>query len=197
MVYTSESIERMVTILSSLPTIGKKTAQRLTFHLLKTDDEFINQFAKSLTDIKEKVKFCSVCYNYTEQDPCLICNSEKRRRNVICVVEDPSDVIAIEKTNEYYGLYHVLHGVISPLDGITPNDIKIKELLSRLDGLDEIILALNTSIEGEATSQYIAKLLHPFEIKVTRIASGMPIGSSLEYTDELTISKALNSRFSI
>lgn len=197
MVYTSESIERMVTILSSLPTIGKKTAQRLTFHLLKTDDEFINQFAKSLTDIKDKVKFCSVCYNYTEQDPCPICNSEKRRRNVICVVEDPSDVIAIEKTNEYYGLYHVLHGVISPLDGITPNDIKIKELLSRLDGLDEIILALNTSIEGEATSQYIAKLLHPFEIKVTRIASGMPIGSSLEYTDELTISKALNSRFSI
>lgn len=197
MIYTSESIERMVSILSSLPTIGKKTAQRLTFHLLKTDDSFVESFAKSLIDIKKNVKFCSVCYNYTEQDPCPICNSTKRKRNVLCVVEDPTDVIAIEKTNEYFGLYHVLHGVISPLDGVSPNDIKIKELLSRLDGLEEIILALNPSIEGEATSQYIAKLLKPFEIKVTRIASGMPIGSSLEFTDELTISKALSSRFSI
>lgn len=195
MVYTSESIEKMVTILSSLPTIGKKTAQRLTFHLLKTDDSFVESFAKSLLDIKHKVKFCSVCYNYTEQDPCPICNSQKRKRNVLCVVEDPSDVIAIEKTNEFFGLYHVLHGVISPLDGVSPNDIKIKELLGRLDGLDEIILALNPSIEGEATSQYIAKLLKPFEIKVTRIATGMPIGSSLEFTDEPTISKALSSRF--
>jgi recombination protein RecR len=197
MIYTSESIEKMVTILSSLPTIGKKTAQRLTFHLLKTDDSFVESFANCLLDIKKNVRFCSVCYNYTEQDPCPICSSQKRKRNVICVVEDPTDVIAIEKTNEYFGLYHVLHGVISPLDGVSPNDIKIKELLSRLDGLDEIILALNPSIEGEATSQYIAKLLKPFEIKVTRIASGMPIGSSLEFTDELTISKALSSRFSI
>jgi recombination protein RecR len=197
MVYTSESIEKMVTILSSLPTIGKKTAQRLTFHLLKTDDSFVESFAKSLLDIKHKVKFCSVCYNYTEQDPCAICNSQKRKKNVLCVVEDPSDVIAIEKTNEYYGLYHVLHGVVSPLDGVSPNDIKIKELLGRLDGLEEIILALNPSIEGEATSQYIAKLLKPFEIKVTRIATGMPIGSSLEFTDEPTISKALSSRFDI
>jgi recombination protein RecR len=197
MIYTSESIEKMVSILSSLPTIGKKTAQRLTFHLLKTDDSFVESFAKSLLDIKHKVKFCTVCFNYTEQDPCPICNSQKRKRNVLCVVEDPSDVIAIEKTNEYYGLYHVLHGVISPLDGVSPNDIKIKELLFRLDGLEEIILALNPSIEGEATSQYIAKLLKPFEIKVTRIATGMPIGSSLEFTDEPTISKALSSRFSI
>ncbi|OGU59272.1 MAG: recombination protein RecR [Ignavibacteria bacterium GWF2_33_9] len=195
--YTSEAIEKMVNILSSLPTIGKKTAQRLTFHLLKTDEEFIRSFSDSLIDIKQKVKFCSVCFNYTEMDPCPICNSQKRKRNVLCVVEDPTDVIAIEKTNEYFGLYHVLHGVISPLEGISPNDLKIKELLGRLDGLEEIILAVNPSIEGEATAQYIAKLLKPFEIRVTRIASGMPIGSSLEFTDELTISKALSSRFSI
>jgi len=197
MIYTSEAIEKMVNILSSLPTIGKKTAQRLTFHLLKTDEEFIRSFSDSLIDIKQKVKFCSVCFNYTEMDPCPICNSQKRKRNVLCVVEDPTDVIAIEKTNEYFGLYHVLHGVISPLEGISPNDLKIKELLGRLDGLEEIILAVNPSIEGEATAQYIAKLLKPFEIRVTRIASGMPIGSSLEFTDELTISKALSSRFSI
>jgi recombination protein RecR len=195
--YTSDSIEKMVTILSSLPTIGKKTAQRLTYHLIKTDDNYIEAFSQALLDIKKKVKLCSQCFNYTEIDPCPICSSEKRKKGIVCVVEDPTDVIAIEKTNEFFGTYHVLHGVISPLDGVSPEDLKIKELVARVNNLEEVILALNPSIEGEATSQYIAKLLHPFGIKVTRIATGVPIGSSLEFTDELTISKALNSRIEI
>lgn len=197
MMYTSDSIEKMVTILSSLPTIGKKTAQRLTYHLIKTDDNYIEAFSQALLDIKKKVKLCSQCFNYTEVDPCPICSSEKRKKGIVCVVEDPTDVIAIEKTNEFFGTYHVLHGVISPLDGVSPEDLKIKELVERVNNLEEVILALNPSIEGEATSQYIAKLLHPFGIKVTRIATGVPIGSSLEFTDELTISKALNSRIEI
>ncbi|MGB9702574.1 MAG: recombination mediator RecR [Candidatus Kapaibacteriota bacterium] len=197
MMYTSDSIEKMVTILSSLPTIGKKTAQRLTYHLIKTDDNYIEAFSQALLDIKKKVKLCSQCFNYTEVDPCPICSSEKRKKGIVCVVEDPTDVIAIEKTNEFFGTYHVLHGVISPLDGVSPEDLKIKELVARVNNLEEVILALNPSIEGEATSQYIAKLLHPFGIKVTRIATGVPIGSSLEFTDELTISKALNSRIEI
>jgi recombination protein RecR len=195
--YTSDSIEKMVTILSSLPTIGKKTAQRLTYHLIKTDDSYIEAFSQALLDIKKKVKLCSQCFNYTEVDPCPICASEKRKKGIVCVVEDPSDVIAIEKTNEFFGTYHVLHGVISPLEGVSPQDLKIKELVSRVNNIEEVILALNPSIEGEATAQYIAKLLHPFGVKVTRIATGVPIGSSLEFTDELTISKALNSRFEI
>lgn len=197
MMYTSDSIEKMVTILSSLPTIGKKTAQRLTYHLIKTDDSYIEAFSQALLDIKKKVKLCSQCFNYTEVDPCPICASEKRKKGIVCVVEDPSDVIAIEKTNEFFGTYHVLHGVISPLEGVSPQDLKIKELVSRVNNIEEVILALNPSIEGEATAQYIAKLLHPFGVKVTRIATGVPIGSSLEFTDELTISKALNSRFEI
>jgi recombination protein RecR len=195
--YTSDSIEKMVNILASLPTIGKKTAQRLTYYLLKSDDSYIESFSQALLDIKKKVKLCSTCFNYTETDPCPICSSEKRKRKIICVVEDPSDVIAIEKTNEFFGLYHVLHGVISPLEGISPDDLKIKELIQRIGNIEEVILALNPSVEGEATSQYIAKLLHPFGVAVTRIATGMPIGSSLEFTDELTISKAMMSRFSI
>jgi len=197
MMYTSDSIEKMVNILASLPTIGKKTAQRLTYYLLKSDDSYIESFSQALLDIKKKVKLCSTCFNYTETDPCPICSSEKRKRKIICVVEDPSDVIAIEKTNEFFGLYHVLHGVISPLEGISPDDLKIKELIQRIGNIEEVILALNPSVEGEATSQYIAKLLHPFGVAVTRIATGMPIGSSLEFTDELTISKAMMSRFSI
>ncbi len=197
MIYTSDSIEKMVNILASLPTIGKKTAQRLTYHLLKSDDDYIESFSQALLDIKKKVKLCSTCFNYTETDPCPICSSEKRKRRIICVVEDPSDVIAIEKTNEFFGLYHVLHGVISPLEGISPDELKIKELIQRIGNIEEVILALNPSVEGEATSQYIAKLLHPFGVAVTRIAMGMPIGSSLEFTDELTISKAIMSRFSI
>ncbi|HRS01698.1 MAG TPA: recombination mediator RecR [Bacteroidota bacterium] len=194
MIYSSPTIEKLVNILSNLPTIGKKTAQRLTYHLIKEDPDYIQQFADTLLELQQNVKLCSVCFNYTESDPCPICSSEKRQKNIICVVEDPSDVIAIEKTNDYFGLYHVLHGVIEPLEGVGPEDLKIKELLARLDGVDEVILALNPSIEGEATTQYLARLLKPFGVKISRIASGVPMGTTLEFTDEVTIARALNGR---
>ncbi|HAW07758.1 MAG: recombination mediator RecR [Chloroherpetonaceae bacterium] len=194
MTYSSPTIEKLVNILSSLPTIGKKTAQRLTYHLIKENPEFIQQFADTLVELHKNVKLCSVCFNYTETDPCPICASEKRKRNLLCVVEDPSDVIAIEKTNDYFGIYHVLHGVIDPLEGTGPEDLKIKELLSRLDGIEEVILALNPSIEGEATTLYLARLLKPFGVKISRIASGVPMGTTLEFTDEITIARALNGR---
>ena len=194
MIYSSPTIEKLVNILSSLPTIGKKTAQRLTYHLIKESPEFIDQFADTLRELHKNVQLCSVCFNYTETDPCPICSSEKRKKNLLCVVEDPSDVIAIEKTNDYFGLYHVLHGVIEPLEGIGPEDLKIKELLARLDGVEEVILALNPSIEGEATTQYLARLLKPFEVKISRIASGVPMGTTLEFTDEVTIARAMNGR---
>ncbi|HOV92471.1 MAG TPA: recombination mediator RecR [Candidatus Kapabacteria bacterium] len=194
MIYSSPTIEKLVNILSNLPTIGKKTAQRLTYHLIKENPEFIQQFADTLIELQQNVKLCSVCFNYTESDPCPICSSDKRQKNIICVVEDPSDVIAIEKTNDYFGLYHVLHGVIEPLEGVGPEDLKIKELLARLDGVDEVILALNPSIEGEATTQYLARLLKPFGVKISRIASGVPMGTTLEFTDEVTIARALNGR---
>ncbi|MEN6512152.1 MAG: recombination mediator RecR [Chloroherpetonaceae bacterium] len=194
MTYSSPTIEKLVNILSSLPTIGKKTAQRLTYHLIKENPEFIQQFADTLVELHKNVKLCSVCFNYTETDPCPICASEKRKRNLLCVVEDPSDVIAIEKTNDYFGIYHVLHGVIDPLEGTGPEELKIKELLSRLDGIEEVILALNPSIEGEATTLYLARLLKPFGVKISRIASGVPMGTTLEFTDEITIARALNGR---
>ncbi|MBP7215278.1 MAG: recombination protein RecR [Candidatus Kapabacteria bacterium] len=194
MIYSSPTIEKLVNILSNLPTIGKKTAQRLTYHLIKENPEFIQQFADTLIELQQNVKLCSVCFNYTESDPCPICSSDKRQKNIICVVEDPSDVIAIEKTNDYFGLYHVLHGVIEPLEGVGPEDLKIKELLARLDGVDEVILALNPSIEGEATTQYLVRLLRPFGVKISRIASGVPMGTTLEFTDEVTIARALNGR---
>jgi len=197
MFYSSQNIEKLVNILSSLPTIGKKTAQRLSYHLVKADNEFLETFANTLLELKNKVKLCKICFNYSDEEICPICSSDKRKHSLICVVEQPSDVLAIEKTNEFNGVYHVLHGVISPLDGIGANDIKIKELIQRIQKVDEVILALNPSIEGETTSQYIAKLLRPFEIKITRIASGVPIGSSLEFTDELTLSRALHSRVPI
>lgn len=194
MIYSSPTIEKLVNILSSLPTIGKKTAQRLTYHLIKENPEFIEQFSETLKELHQNVKLCSECFNYTETDPCPICSSEKRKKNLICVVEDPSDVIAIEKTNDYFGIYHVLHGVIEPLEGVGPEDLKIKELLTRLDGVEEVILALNPSIEGEATTQYLARLLKPFGIKISRIASGVPMGTTLEFTDEVTIARAINGR---
>ena len=197
MIYSSQNIEKLVNILSSLPTIGKKTAQRLSYHLVKAEPEFLETFATTLLELKNKVKLCKICYNYSDEEICPICRSDKRKHSIICVVEQPSDVLAIEKTNEFNGIYHVLHGVISPLDGVGANDIKIKELIQRIKDVDEVILALNPSIEGETTSQYIAKLLRPFEIKITRIASGVPMGSSLEFTDELTLSRALHSRVPI
>ena len=150
MIYTSESIEKIVDLFSALPTIGRKTAHRLAFFLLKQDRNFIEQFSGALLELKKNVKFCSVCFNYTDHDPCPICSSAKRDKSLICVVEEPNDVLAIEKTNEYTGYYHVLHGALNPLEGITPNDLKIVELISRLNnGVDEVILALNPTVEGE------------------------------------------------
>lgn len=197
MQYTAEAIEKVVEMFSSLPSIGRKTAQRLAFYILRQDEQFANDFANSIKEMKRSVTFCSTCYNYTEVDPCPICSSHKRNIEIICVVEEPNDVLAIEKTNDFFGQYHVLHGVLNPLEGITQDDIKIKELLSRLNDVKEVILALNPSVEGEVTTQYISKLIKPLEIKVTRIANGIPVGSSLEFSDELTLSRALDARIEI
>lgn len=193
--YTSESIETVVELFTSLPSIGRKTAQRLTFYLLRQPRETVDKFSSALQDLKNNVRFCSHCYNFTEHDPCAICTSQKRDKTTICVVEDPNDVLAIEKTGEYKGLYHVLHGALNPLDGIGPNDLKIKELVARLDSeVQEVILALNPNVEGEVTTQYLAKITAQLSIKTTRIARGIPIGSDLEFADEATLSRALEGR---
>lgn len=197
MIYTSQTIERLVDLFTTLPTIGRKTAQRLTYHLLRQSAEFNQKFAEALMELKKNVKLCSVCFNYTETDPCVFCSSHKRNKSLICVVEEPNDILAIEKTHEYHGLYHVLHGVINPLDGITQDDVKIRELIERLGDTDEVILALNPSVEGELTTYYIAKLLKPLGIKVTKIASGVPMGSAIEYSDEATITRALEGRIAV
>ncbi|MDQ1265451.1 MAG: recombination protein RecR [Bacteroidota bacterium] len=197
MIYTSDSIEKAVDIFSSLPTIGRKTAQRLTYYMLRQPKDYIEKFSKALLELKENVGFCSSCFNYTEIDPCPVCASEKRDRSTICVVEEPNEVLAVEKTNEYFGLYHVLHGVINPLDGIGPEDLKIRELIARLDGVNEVILALNPSVEGEVTTQYLSRLIKPLSIKITRIARGVPVGATLEFTDEATLSRAIEGRVEI
>lgn len=198
MLYTSESIEQLIEEFAQLPSIGRKTAQRLALHVLKMPREEVVAFAKALVDVKDKVIYCSTCCNITERDPCTICASPKRNRRVICVVEEPNDVIAVEKTHEFNGLYHVLGGALSPLDGIGPEDLKVKELLNRLnDEIDEIILALNPNVEGETTTLYLAKLLKPLSIKVTRIARGLPIGSDLEFADEATLTRALEGRVAL
>ncbi len=180
-----------------MPTIGRKTAQRLTFHILRQSDSFVEQFANAMLELKKNVKYCSVCHNFTDTDPFSICSSIKRDKRIICVVEQPSDVMAIEKTNEFFGLYHVLHGVLNPLDNIGPTDIKIKELIERLHTINEVILAINPSIEGEATIQYLAKIIKPIGIKITRIARGIPMGAELEFTDEATITRAIEGRCEI
>jgi len=195
MLYTSESVERLVNLLSQLPGIGRKTAQRLALYILKLPRNEVDALSQALTEVKEKVRYCSICYNITENDPCVICGSPKRDRSLICVVEDPSDVLALEKTNEYPGLYHVLGGSLSPLDGIGPEELKIKELLNRIsDGVKEVILALNPNVEGEATTIYLSKLLKPLGVKVSRIARGLPIGGDLELADEATLARALEDR---
>lgn len=197
MQYTSETIEEMVSYFSSLPTLGRKTAQRLTYHLLKKDKDFVNKFAETMKKLKERVQYCSICNNYTELDPCPICSSDSRKKNIICIVEEPNDVLAIEKTNEFKGLYHVLHGLINPLDGISPQDIKLQELIQRLNEVDELIFALSASVEGEITTQYISKIVKPLDIKLTRLARGMPIGGELEFTDDATIARAFEARVEI
>lgn len=198
MIYTSESIEKVVSMFSSLPTIGRKTAQRLAFHILKQDEKFAKDFAEALVTLKKNVKLCSVCYNYTEQDPCPICTSQKRDKSIICVVESPTDVMAIEKTNEFFGLYHVLHGALNPLENINANDLKIIELIARLNlEVNEVILALNPTVEGEVTTQYITNQVKPLGKKISRIARGIPIGSDLEFADEATLSRALQGRIEL
>lgn len=185
--------------LSKLPGIGRKTAQRLALHILKNPQDSVDKLVKAIADLKIKLRFCSRCFNLTEEDLCEICKSVKRDVTKICVVEEASDVIAIEKTNEYNGLYHVLGGVLSPLSGISGTDLKIKELLTRFEkeNIQEIILALNPDTEGETTSLYLARLIKPLNIKVTRIARGIPIGGDLEFADEATIGRAMLNRIDL
>jgi len=182
--------------LTKFPGIGRKTAQRLALHILKQPKEEIDKLVRAIIDVKEKIRYCSICFNITESDPCPICSSPKRDKGTICVVEEPMDVLAIEKTNEYNGVYHVLGGVMNPLEGIGPDDLKIKELVQRISagGVNEVIIALNPSVEGETTSIYIANLIKPFGVKVTRIARGLPIGTALEYADTATIVRAIENR---
>ena len=185
--------------LSKLPGIGKKTAQRLAIFLLKSEDPQVHNLINAIKDLKIKLRFCERCFNLSEEELCSICQSEKRDKSVICVVEEASDVMAIEKTNEFRGLYHVLGGVLSPLSGVTPDSLHIKELLKRFETEDfkEVILALNPDTEGETTSLYLAKLMKPFGITVTRIARGLPIGGDLEFADDATIGRAILNRSSL
>lgn len=195
---TSETLENAIEQLAKLPGMGRKSAQRMAMHLLKQSDDHVNHLAQSLLDLKTKIVYCSTCFTITDSDPCAICTSEKRKNGIICVVEDPKDVYFIEKTNEFKGRYHVLGGVISPLENIGPNDIRIKELLDRIndekEGITEIILALNPDAEGEATAYYINKMAKNFGVKVTRIAHGVPMGTELEFIDEATLSRAFSGR---
>jgi recombination protein RecR len=185
--------------LSKLPGIGRKTAQRLAIHLLKCEEQQVENLLTAIQNLKLKLKFCSRCFNLSEEDLCSICTSEKRDKSVICVVEEASDVMAVEKTHEFKGLYHVLGGVLSPLSGITPDSLHIKELLKRFEGeeIKEIILALNPDTEGETTSLYLAKILKPLGVNVTRIARGLPIGGDLEFADDATIGRAILNRSSL
>jgi recombination protein RecR len=191
-----EPLARLIEHLQRLPGIGAKSAQRLAFHVLRTPRGEVDRLAEALRDVKERVTYCSVCSNITDVDPCAYCSSTDRDHRFICVVEEPQNVAAIEKTRGFKGVYHVLMGALSPLQGVGPDDLKIRELLARVgEGrVEEIILATNPTVEGEATAIYLARLLKPLGVRVTRIAMGVPVGSDLEYTDELTISRAMEGR---
>lgn len=191
-----KSIAALIEHFQKFPSIGPKSAQRMAFYLLRMPVNEVHKFAQAMIDAKENTKTCEICFNISSESPCEICTSPKRDRSVICVVAETKDLIAIEKTNEYKGLYHVLQGLISPMDGIGADDIRIKELLGRLtaEEVQEIILALPPSVEGEATSLYLTKLIKPFGIKVSRIAFGLPVGADLEYADEITLAKAIEGR---
>ena len=200
--YTSRSVEALVEQFSKLPTIGRKTAQRLASYILKMPRTEVVMLAEALVAAKDRVTTCEVCFNVTDATPCPICVSAKRDRAVVCVVEESNDVMAVERTQEFRGLYHVLGGVISPLDGIGPDDLRIRELVTRVAGDPdsapaEIILAMNPNVEGDTTAYYISQLLAPFNVRVTRIARGLPIGGDLEYADEATLSRALEGRVSL
>lgn len=222
--FTSESVEALVEQFTKLPTIGRKTAQRLAAFVLKMPREEVVELARALVAVKDRVKHCSICFNVTDSDPCPICRSPRRDRSIICVVEEANDVLALERTNEYRGVYHVLGGVISPLDGVGPDDLRIRELVTRIDPsfaqmstageaaqvaeggtaygdeapppVQEIILAMNPNVEGDTTAYYISQLLKPHGVRLTRIARGLPIGGDLEYADEATLSRALEGRSS-
>ncbi|TCP22117.1 DNA replication and repair protein RecR [Scopulibacillus darangshiensis] len=191
-----EPIAKLIDSFMKLPGIGPKTAVRLAFFVVEMNEDDVMEFGRSLVNVKRKLMYCSVCQNISDRDPCYICDDSSRDRSVICVVQEPKDVIAIEKMKDYRGLYHVLHGAISPVDGIGPEDIKVTELIKRLEdeGIKEIILATNPTIEGEATAMYISRLVKPIGIKASRIAHGLPVGGDLEYADEVTLSKALEGR---
>jgi len=197
MSYYSPSIEKLIEGFEKLPSIGHKTAIRLAFHILNASQEEVKEFIDSITNAKANLKYCSTCFNISDTDPCPICANPKRDHNIICIVEDVKDVIAMERTHEFKGVYHILHGSISPMNGIGPDEIKIKELLTRIQEnpeIKEIIVATNPRVEGEATAMYISKILKTLNIKVTRIAHGIPVGGDLEYTDEVTLAKALEGR---
>lgn len=196
MKYYAKPLNKLINELSKLPGIGGKTAQRLAFHILSMDDKEAMDLADAIIDAKKSMTYCSVCGNLTDNDPCAICSDESRDKSVICIVESPKDVVAMEKIREYRGYYHVLHGAISPMDGIGPDDINLKSLIMRLqdEAVKEIIIATNPNIEGEATAMYIARLIKPSGIKVSRIAHGIPVGGDLEYADEVTLLKAVEGR---
>jgi recombination protein RecR len=189
-------ITKLIESLGKLPGIGHKSAQRLAFYIINLPEENVLELARILVDAKRKIKYCSSCCNLTDEDPCNVCSSGKRDNSLIMVVEDPRDMAAYERTNEFKGLYHVLHGAISPMNGVSPNDLKIRELLNRLreDKIEEIIVATNPNVEGEATAMYINKLIKPLGVKVSRIAHGVPVGGDLEYVDQVTLSRALEGR---
>ena len=191
-----EAISRLVNELSKLPGIGRKTAQRLAYHILSLSEDQVRALAVAIFNGKKQVHFCPVCGNFTDTDPCAICSDPNRNREIICVVRDPRDVNAMERMRDYNGLYHVLHGVISPMNGVGPDDIRIRELMSRLASgeVKEVVLATNPDVEGEATAAYISRLIKPLGIRVTRIAHGVPVGGELEYTDEVTLMRAFQGR---
>ncbi len=192
----AEPINKLIDELRRLPGLGQKSAQRITFHLLRVDAESARRLVQAITDLRERIVFCSVCNNLSDTDPCHYCTSPARDRSVICVVEEPANLVAIERTREYKGLYHILHGSLSPIRGIGPEDLKVKSLLERLRSGEakEIILATNPNTEGEATATYLARLLKPLGLKITRIGMGLPVGSDLDFADEVTMHRALANR---
>ena len=192
----AKPIDHLIEALAKLPGIGRKTASRLAFHILRSSASEAQALARAILDVKEKIYFCSICFNLTDENPCQICKDERRNKEILCVVEGPNDLIAIENTGEFKGIYHVLHGTISPLEGIGPEEIKIKELMERLhqEKVVEVILATNPTVEGGATALYLTDLIKPLGVKVSRIAYGIPMGGEIEYSDGMTLSKALEGR---
>jgi recombination protein RecR len=195
-VYYPEALAKLIDAFTRLPGIGPKTAGRLAFHVLRMKEEDVTDFAKALVNVKRNLHYCSVCCNITDIDPCRICQDKSRDASIICVIQEPKDLVAMERTREFRGYYHVLHGAISPMEGIGPDEIYVAELLKRLgdETVQELIMATNPNIEGEATAMYLSRLIKPFGIKVTRIAHGLPVGGDMEYADEVTLTKALEGR---